>query len=1351
MSRDDQYQPSQRRRSKRRDLAGRPCHWAKSRFRQLRHEPLEDRRLLTSVSHIDPSDGAIVIPPSLSNASAGVASLTAMDGGNGGWAVWYGQDAISSDRLQLAVDEDTLGDEERSHTTEQVAFVIFEDEAFGTVDWIETGVVPQVTETWRSVTLQNTFSNMVVVATPTVDAGDAPLVPRIRNAVGNGFDIRVDPVDGWADPLDPGIAVQYLVVEEGTYTESLHGVKMEAVRFTSSVTDYAGSPNPDDPDNPYYEESWVGQLQTYSNSYTRPVVLGQVQSANDENFSVFWSRGTASNSGEPPTRSTLYIGKHVGEDPDGDVTTPPSRDNETLGYVVVESGLGSIGQRQFLAGITGDTILGVDDGPPFQYQPAASFELRVDFDGPFDPTTVSPSNLVTSSGVVAAANILDADSVVYTVTELTGEDVLAVSFQENSIKDRDGNAIEPFSAVFYVDSGNIVPLDSFEAIQPLGASVYGQSHVGAISTNDDADQFEVTVEPDQRLGVTIVPRGDIQLSAVLEGPEGVVTSDAAGVPGEGLLLEFTSTLSTTSGFIVTIEGLGGTTGEYELDVVSNAKLEDETHGGSSNNVASDAQVLEFTPLDGGGAVATIVGRTDGLGLSQAVTRTFTSHEKVRIRDLQTVLSTITVDDSFPVADLNVQINIEHAADRDLHVFLNGPDGTRVQLFLNVGGLGDNFTNTVFDDEAPGVIDGESAPFTGTYRPDGRLKDFDGLSVQGDWMLEISDDLKRDTGTLLDWSIIVTDAPAQADYYELDLQAGERLTLSATHHLTDAINVQLASAGQIIATGAATAGNLHKVIDTFEAPNTGTYFAVVTGELGRDYTLVATRNASFDQEGNNAISAAQNWPDTSVIGRLGSDRATFVDLGSGGLQNGINVKFGPDGNLYVSDFYAGHVFGDGRPIKRYDRVTGEFIDDFITNRWGAGYGDGFDFGPDGNLYTEGRRYDGKTGAYLAITSIEGRDIDFAHDGYIYTTDVTADRVQRYDALTTAYIDDFVPRSLGGLDFAWSSEFGPDANGDDNEDLYVSSHYSNQILIYDGISGDLIAPFAEFPSPRDFLFGPDITGDGTADMLLAAGGIFRLDGATGELIDTYVAEGFEGMHSNGLMLAPDGTLYVASRSNPYNQSAPGSVLRFGVPKSDFFGVTLAEGEVLELSTHTPYAGGALPLNGLDPMIRLLDQSGTVVLADDNSAADGKNAQLTYAVPPGLAGQYFVEILPSVNTAMETAGDYVLSRKISQPVNPTLFIDDVTLYEGQAGTTTDFVFTVTRDVETDTPVAVDFATVDGTATADDFDYVPGSGTLHFGPGEVTKQIRVSVVGDSAAEPDESFSVLLLNPTEGAPSKTG
>ena len=125
-------------------------------------------------------------------------------------------------------------------------------------------------------------------------------------------------------------------------------------------------------------------------------------------------------------------------------------------------------------------------------------------------------------------------------------------------------------------------------------------------------------------------------------------------------------------------------------MVSNAKLEDETHGGSSNNVASDAQVLEFTPLDGGGAVATIVGRTDGLGLSQAVTRTYTSHEQIRIRDLQTVLSTITVDDSFPVADLNVQINIEHAADRDLHAFLNGPDGTRVQLFLNVGGLGDNF-------------------------------------------------------------------------------------------------------------------------------------------------------------------------------------------------------------------------------------------------------------------------------------------------------------------------------------------------------------------------------------------------------------------------------------------------------------------------------------------------------------------------------------------------------------------------------------------------------------------------------------------------------------------------------------
>jgi hypothetical protein len=62
----------------------------------------------------------------LSSASVAVVSSAGMDGGDGGWPVLYGQNPVTSSNLNLAIDEDQLKDSERSHTTEQVSYAIFE-------------------------------------------------------------------------------------------------------------------------------------------------------------------------------------------------------------------------------------------------------------------------------------------------------------------------------------------------------------------------------------------------------------------------------------------------------------------------------------------------------------------------------------------------------------------------------------------------------------------------------------------------------------------------------------------------------------------------------------------------------------------------------------------------------------------------------------------------------------------------------------------------------------------------------------------------------------------------------------------------------------------------------------------------------------------------------------------------------------------------------------------------------------------------------------------------------------------------------------------------------------------------
>jgi hypothetical protein len=87
------------------------------------------------------------------------------------------------------------------------------------------------------------------------------------------------------------------------------------------------------------------------------------------------------------------------------------------------------------------------------------------------------------------------------------------------------------------------------------------------------------------------------------------------------------------------------------------------------------------------------------------------------------------------------------------------------------------------------------------------------------------------------------------------------------------------------------------------------------------------------------------------------------------------------------------------------------------------------------------------------------------------------------------------------------------------------------------------------------------------------------------------------------------------------------------------------------------------------------------------------------------------------------------------PRIAISDVTKSEGKSKQTTLFTFTVTLSAAYDQAVTMSFATVNGTATTGNNDYVAKSGTLTFAPGETTKTITIEVKGDSKKEADEYF----------------
>jgi hypothetical protein len=140
-------------------------------------------------------------------------------------------------------------------------------------------------------------------------------------------------------------------------------------------------------------------------------------------------------------------------------------------------------------------------------------------------------------------------------------------------------------------------------------------------------------------------------------------------------------------------------------------------------------------------------------------------------------------------------------------------------------------------------------------------------------------------------------------------------------------------------------------------------------------------------------------------------------------------------------------------------------------------------------------------------------------------------------------------------------------------------------------------------------------------------------------------------------------------------------------------------------------------------------------DFSLATGASACFTVDAPtsvPVYVGAARTPVAPPFDLATLAACTIALP--------PTIAITDVTVAEnapdGQAA------FTLSLSAASQSPVAVDIATVAGTAThPDDFTALPVT-TVNFAPGETTRVVAVAIQNDALAEGDESFSVTLSNP---------
>jgi ribosomal protein L35AE/L33A len=172
-----------------------------------------------------------------------------------------------------------------------------------------------------------------------------------------------------------------------------------------------------------------------------------------------------------------------------------------------------------------------------------------------------------------------------------------------------------------------------------------------------------------------------------------------------------------------------------------------------------------------------------------------------------------------------------------------------------------------------------------------------------------------------------------------------------------------------------------------------------------------------------------------------------------------------------------------------------------------------------------------------------------------------------------------------------------------------------------------------------------------------------------------------------------------------------------------------------------------SGLPISIDFASADGTALAGADYTATTG-----TLSFDPGTTSRTIA--VPVLGDVLDEANE-TFTVLLSNPVNvtvadasglgtisdddarPSLRVNDVTVTEGHSGTV-EATFTVTLSAPSGLTVTVTTATVNGTAIAGS-DYTAVSGTLTFAPGDTSRTVTVSVLGDVLDEANETFTLRL------------
>jgi len=312
------------------------------------------------------------------------------------------------------------------------------------------------------------------------------------------------------------------------------------------------------------------------------------------------------------------------------------------------------------------------------------------------------------------------------------------------------------------------------------------------------------------------------------------------------------------------------------------------------------------------------------------------------------------------------------------------------------------------------------------------------------------------------------------------------------------------------------------------------------------------------------------------------RGAFVQ----GLPNSSfqSMAMGPDGNLYVNSG-SGGLFGNG--ITAYNGSTGALIGEFVqpvngqietTGTVAIVFNAGYLYvGSLGN--SEVLQYNGTTGAFVSVfisgvtpsspfpspfSLAIGPDANGDLNADLYVS--SSSGVSRYNATTGAFLGTYIANGSGGLSGTNNGmTFDPTETY-----LYVTSS-TNQVLKYNALTGAYVgvAASAGVSNPRDVKFGPD----GLLYVLSAGNNRILRYTATGTYVDDYVPAGCGGMVNPFQMtFGSNGDLYVsAGSSGLLGHPADDQIFDFGTENEAVFTVTNTTSSTLPLTVNYSTADG------------------------------------------------------------------------------------------------------------------------------------------------------------------------------------